>query len=96
MRKTETYFTGVPCRYGHISERYAITKVCVECGKKWQLENKEDRKEFIKHIKYRLGSMENGNLSNKDLNDFREELVFYANIISWSFSVKKEDNENNI
>lgn len=27
------YFTGVPCRNGHISERYTVNHTCVECGK---------------------------------------------------------------
>lgn len=26
------YFTGKPCKYGHICERYAKTKVCAECS----------------------------------------------------------------
>tara|TARA_R110000868_G_C10464925_1_gene727746 strand:- start:34 stop:558 length:525 start_codon:yes stop_codon:yes gene_type:complete len=51
MRKTETYFTGIPCRYGHISERYSITKVCVECGKKWHQETKEDRADYYQKNK---------------------------------------------
>lgn len=27
------YFTGVPCKHGHVSERYTQTCVCVECHK---------------------------------------------------------------
>ena len=25
------YFTGKPCKYGHVAERYATSIVCVEC-----------------------------------------------------------------
>ena len=26
------YFTGKPCKYGHVVERYATSKGCVECA----------------------------------------------------------------
>lgn len=26
------YFTGKPCRYGHLSERYVLNGTCVECA----------------------------------------------------------------
>ena len=29
--KAKTYFTGKPCKNGHISERYKSTNMCVEC-----------------------------------------------------------------
>lgn len=41
----QTYPTGVPCKHGHISERYAISGVCVSfraaASKKWGIENRE-------------------------------------------------------
>ena len=37
------YFTGKPCKYGHIAERYVSTKTCVVCARKnvaeWYKEN---------------------------------------------------------
>jgi len=27
------YFTGIPCKYGHTSERFVSTKACAECNK---------------------------------------------------------------
>ena len=27
------YFTGKPCKYGHVVERYATSKGCVECAR---------------------------------------------------------------
>lgn len=29
------YFTGKPCRHGHISERFTSTTLCVECNREW-------------------------------------------------------------
>lgn len=28
-----TYFTGKPCKHGHVSSRLTSTQVCVQCGK---------------------------------------------------------------
>ena len=50
------YFTGKPCKNGHVSERY-IGGGCLECmptaGKKWRKKNGEKRKKYQKewHIK---------------------------------------------
>lgn len=57
------------------------------------LETNEDRKEYLNHIKYRLGKLDIDDITNKDLNDLKEELVFYSNVISWSLSVQKEENK---
>ena len=27
----KTYFSGVPCRYGHVGERYTNGRNCVDC-----------------------------------------------------------------
>lgn len=27
------YFTGIPCKHGHIDERYTCNRECVECDK---------------------------------------------------------------
>jgi 5-methylcytosine-specific restriction endonuclease McrA len=38
------YFTGIPCKNGHISERYSSRGACVQCAKEkakaWQKSNK--------------------------------------------------------
>lgn len=43
-----TYFTGKPCKSGHLAERYAKNGVCVVCmkdrSKTWEVENREQRK----------------------------------------------------
>ena len=48
-RGLERYFTGVPCKRGHTSERYA-TGDCVACNlyrtRKWRKSNPEHRKEY--------------------------------------------------
>jgi hypothetical protein len=45
------YFTGRPCRRGHIAERYVSTKTCVECSalqsRQWVIDNPERWDEYI-------------------------------------------------
>ena len=45
------YYTGKPCKYGHISERYTSNCYCVTCCKNYQEENKDILKQYNK--KYR-------------------------------------------
>jgi hypothetical protein len=49
------YFTGRPCKRGHICERYVSTKLCVECQRlfsaKWAVDNK-DAQNAWKRAKY--------------------------------------------
>lgn len=40
----ETYFTGKPCKRGHISERYKASKGCVECTKDHRAEQHKREK----------------------------------------------------
>jgi hypothetical protein len=35
------YFTGVPCKHGHVAERYVGNGGCVECRQVYYLANKE-------------------------------------------------------
>lgn len=30
------FFTGVPCKHGHLSERYVLQGACIECLKKYK------------------------------------------------------------
>lgn len=45
----QRYFTGKPCKRDHISERYAITGMCIACAalleSNWRKENRERRAE---------------------------------------------------
>jgi len=34
--RVRQYFTGKPCRKGHISARYTLTALCVQCSKDTQ------------------------------------------------------------
>lgn len=47
---TTTYFTGRPCKHGHISERRTNTSNCVACQeiyvRKWAKEHPESRRRF--------------------------------------------------
>jgi hypothetical protein len=44
------YFTGKPCKHGHIATRFASTKQCSECVKayykQWKAENRSDHLEW--------------------------------------------------
>lgn len=46
------YYTGKPCRYGHICERYLSTNGCVKClsisTAEWNIDNKEWKKNYGK------------------------------------------------
>lgn len=35
------YFTGEPCKYGHVAERYVVSWSCVSCVDVWQAHNPE-------------------------------------------------------
>ena len=49
-RGLKRFFTGEPCKYGHVAERYVSTGACVECArlnaKRWQDENREKYKDY--------------------------------------------------
>lgn len=44
IMKSPRYFTGKPCKRGHVAERYVSTRTCVECAdercREWQSKNK--------------------------------------------------------
>lgn len=42
------YFTGKPCKYGHISERQTIDGSCIECRRE-QMQG--ERNEFKRRLK---------------------------------------------
>src|SRR5271157_2252861 len=43
-----TYFTGKPCKHGHIAERYVDCGSCICCKKAYRLDNKETIIEYQK------------------------------------------------
>lgn len=36
------YFTGLPCKYGHVSERNVSTSLCLECNRAYYWKNPEE------------------------------------------------------
>ena len=52
-RSLPTYFTGKPCKHGHISERYTGNSTCVECARNrtvlWRIENREKFNEWSRN-----------------------------------------------
>jgi|SRR5690554_2918608 len=47
-RGLDRYYTGKPCKYGHVDERYLSYGGCVACRKGYREENKEYTKEYNK------------------------------------------------
>jgi hypothetical protein len=46
------YFTGKPCKHGHVCERFVAQKTCVECKQKFDKEYYEKNKErLLKKVK---------------------------------------------
>ena len=41
------YFTGVPCKHGHVAERYVASKTCCACGN--QIANQSKAKNRLKY-----------------------------------------------
>jgi hypothetical protein len=41
------YFTGKPCKQGHVSPRYAATRICQAC------QQRQDKQNYEKNAKYR-------------------------------------------
>lgn len=37
----KTYFTGKPCKRGHVAERWLASGDCVECARNWAAANKD-------------------------------------------------------
>lgn len=48
------YFTGVPCKHGHVEERYADSGECIECARLKQLGRKEYKKEWMQKNRAKL------------------------------------------
>jgi hypothetical protein len=46
-----TYFTGKPCRRGHLAERITANKTCVECRKLWARKYQRSAGEHISRLR---------------------------------------------
>lgn len=56
------YYTGKPCKHGHISKRFTSAGKCVTCGRIELAENKDKRKEYYK---------KNNEAIRKKVNEYR-------------------------
>ena len=43
-KKQGMYFTGEPCKYGHIDERYVKNSNCIVCQKNRYYKNRREKK----------------------------------------------------
>lgn len=59
---TELYFTGRPCKNGHISPRYLKSRACVECRKIYR------KNDFIKNKEKQSNQAKNWRKNNKEKN----------------------------
>jgi len=76
MKEKKTYFTGKPCKYGHLSERYISDSHCIACTRlkssKYYQSNKEQKKEsgkrwYVENKEYKLNKSKDHYLNNKHL-----------------------------
>lgn len=67
-REMQRYFTGRPCKHGHIDERYTNSRICLECSrlnsKSYQENNQE--KELIRSRKKRKDNLEAERKRNRE------------------------------
>jgi hypothetical protein len=82
--KSPRYFTGLPCKYGHIDERYTISGNCVSCQQK---SNTETAPSYYltntKRIKARVAAWKKAN-PNYGKNYYAENAEkFRADAVAW-------------
>lgn len=46
-RNLKRYFTGNPCKYGHVKERIVSSRICVECSRLKAINQNESRKDYF-------------------------------------------------
>ena len=61
----KTYNTGVPCKYGHMSDRRVSNCRCITCDEVYRKDNKERLKEY--HREYNDNYWSGYYNNNKDL-----------------------------
>jgi len=90
------YFTGKPCKHGHISPRLVVG-ACLECKKLIDKNYKEKNKEHIKeyHKKYSKKNYTTENRRKKYRENIEMELLHHAKnralLKNLEFNISKED-----
>ena len=91
------YFTGVPCKNGHISERATNGWYCIECNAQTQKENRENnREEYNSYFRKRFNTEEGKAERNKiRLNNLEKDMLYNAKKRAkknnWEFNLTKND-----
>lgn len=67
------YFTGKPCKHGHLSKRNVDTRVCIECRKEYRKIYKEQNKKYING--YREKNKEHIKECSKDYKKRNKETI---------------------
>jgi hypothetical protein len=67
----KTYFTGKPCKYGHVAERYTKGATCVECVKEKARKRQQTQPEEYRKYQQRY-YQENKSHVNAQMRKYRE------------------------
>lgn len=78
------YFTGKPCKHGHIAERTCLNGVCIECSKLRRQNNKEsiakNKKKYYENNKESIAKTRKKYYKNNEEGIRRRESVKYDTI----------------
>ena len=93
------YFTGKPCKYGHVAERRTVNWVCLEREKEYSKQNKERRREYWKEYReqnkdhYKEYQKEYSKQNKERLREYQKE--FYEQNKEYYKEYGKEYREQN-
>lgn len=107
MNEVKRYFTGKPCKAGHIAERFISNRYCVECSKeqlaRWRKDNAgiESAKAVDRVRKWRTANPERTAeyarehwAQNKPRLQEQKRLYYKANKLAISASARKQREKN--
>jgi hypothetical protein len=95
------YFTGTPCKNGHVAPRYASTRQCSECikqhSKKWDSENRSRRRK-LKKAAYKANiehyrKWKNNNYQKNKEKERKRAIDYYRNNIEKVMAYRAENAE---
>lgn len=66
---SKTYFTGKPCKHGHVALRFAAKGTCVVCKTEW---GKSEQKKQYDEIRFKQKMLEDPNYARKTYEKFMD------------------------
>ncbi len=70
-RGLKRYFTGKPCKRGHITERYVVDYSCVDCHREWDKSHPEEKRRWAQANKEKV--QETGLAANRRYREKHQE-----------------------